>query len=257
MMNEMIVSTIQLKLIDELVFHFNQNEKLFSNIIDSLDSCIENSENLMVLIHSKKSRIKEPDHLKDKLIRKADEANRAKKPFVYTVENLFLKINDLAGFRILHLYTKQIKQIDIELRNILAEQRWKITEGPIARTWDDGSRDYFKSIGIKTLSNPNLYTSVHYIIKPNTKSALTCEIQVRTLMEEVWGEVDHKINYPHKSESISCREQIKTLARVTSSCSRLVDSIFTTHEHEKSRDSKLTLDKSITKKAVKKPIKKT
>jgi hypothetical protein len=45
--------------------------------------------------------------------------------------------------------------------------------------------------------------------------------------------VDHKINYPHKSESLSCREQIKVLARVTSSCSRLVDSIF--HSYEESR----------------------
>ena len=250
MMNEMIVTDTQLILIDELVSYFNLHKKLFSNMIDSLNSYIENSENLKDLIHSKKSRIKEPDHLKDKLIRKANEANRKNKPFIYTKENLFLEINDLAGLRILHLYTKQIKQIDIELRSILAEQRWKITEGPKARTWDDESREYFKSIGIKTLATPNLYTSVHYIIKPNTKSALTCEIQVRTLMEEVWGEVDHKINYPHKSESISCREQIKTLARVTSSCSRLVDSIFTTHEHEKSRESKLAEDESITLKEV-------
>lgn len=251
-MNEMIVTSAQLKLIDELVAHFNQNKMLLSSMIVSLDSYIDNSENLKVLIHSKKHRIKDPDHLKDKLIRKADEANKKKKPFVYTKENLFSKITDLAGFRIIHLHTKQIEQIDIELRKILEEQRWKITEGPKARTWDDESREYFKSIGIKTLSTPNLYTSVHYIIKPNTKSALTCEIQVRTLMEEVWGEVDHKINYPHKSESISCREQIKTLARVTSSCSRLVDSIFTTHEYEKNRDSKLALSKSTTKKAVKK-----
>jgi ppGpp synthetase/RelA/SpoT-type nucleotidyltranferase len=54
-------------------------------------------------------------------------------------------------------------------------------------------------------------------------------------MEEVWGEVDHSINYPEKSDSHSCREQIKALARATSSCSRLVDSIFSTHEHEQSK----------------------
>jgi putative GTP pyrophosphokinase len=256
MVNEMKVNSAQLKLIDKLVDHFNQNKKVLSSMIDSLNSYIDNSENLKVLIHSKKHRIKEPDHLKDKLIRKADEANKKKKPFLYTKENLFSKITDLAGFRIIHLHTRQIEQIDIELRKILEEQRWKIIEGPKARTWDDESRDYFKSIGIKTLATPNLYTSVHYIIKPNTKSSLTCEIQVRTLMEEVWGEVDHKINYPHKSDSISCREQIKTLARVTSSCSRLVDSIFTTHEHEKTRNSKLTSNKSRTKKAVIKPKKK-
>lgn len=47
-------------------------------------------------------------------------------------------------------------------------------------------------------------------------------------MEEVWGEVDHSINYPHKSDSVACREQIRALARATSSATRLVDSIFAT-----------------------------
>lgn len=249
MASEMNVTKAQLKLIEELVVHFINNESLFSNMIKSLDIQIENSENLKKLIHSKKYRIKDPDHLKDKLMRKADEANKKSKPFVYTKENLFSKINDLAGFRILHLHTKQFQQIDKELRIIFEEQLWEITEGPEARTWDDESREYFKSIGVKTQANPNLYTSVHYIIKPNTKSAVTCEIQVRTLMEEVWGEVDHKINYPHKSDSISCREQIKTLARVTSSCSRLVDSIFTTHEHEQNLNKKTVNKKSAAKKA--------
>jgi putative GTP pyrophosphokinase len=47
-------------------------------------------------------------------------------------------------------------------------------------------------------------------------------------MEEVWGEVDHKLNYPHPTESVACREQIRALARSTSSATRLVDSIFAT-----------------------------
>lgn len=249
------IGITQLRLIDELVAHFNKNRNLFLTLISSLDSYIENSENLKKHIHSKKSRIKNPDHLKDKLMRKAVEAIEKKKPFNYTKENLFSKINDLAGFRIIHLHTKQIQNIDQELRNIFLEQRWKIVEGPNARTWDDESRSYFKSIGIKTSANPNLYTSVHYIIKPNTTSALTCEIQVRTLMEEVWGEVDHTINYPHKSESLSCREQIKALARATSSCTRLVDSIFSTHEHEQGLNDKPLPVKKTAKKAAKKTIK--
>ena len=71
-----------------------------------------------------------------------------------------------------------------------------------------------------------MYTSVHYVIEPNSRTKSTGEIQVRTLAEEIWGEVDHTINYPKKSSILPCREQIKVLARVTSSCTRLVDSIF-------------------------------
>jgi len=47
-------------------------------------------------------------------------------------------------------------------------------------------------------------------------------------MEEVWGEVDHVLNYPRKTKSVACAEQLKVLARVTSSATRLVDSIFIT-----------------------------
>jgi ppGpp synthetase/RelA/SpoT-type nucleotidyltranferase len=47
-------------------------------------------------------------------------------------------------------------------------------------------------------------------------------------MEEVWGEVDHTLNYPHPTDSVPCREQIRALARSTSSATRLVDAIFAT-----------------------------
>ena len=75
-----------------------------------------------------------------------------------------------------------------------------------------------------------MYTSVHYVIRPN--KSYTAEIQVRTLAEELWGEVDHKINYPVRSEIFACSEQLKVLARTTSACTRLVDSIFGSHKHK-------------------------
>jgi putative GTP pyrophosphokinase len=76
-----------------------------------------------------------------------------------------------------------------------------------------------------------MYSSVHYVAQPNTRPPLvTIEIQVRTLADEIWGEIDHKLNYPHPHKSVACREQIRALARVTSSCSRLVDAIVTSDE---------------------------
>jgi putative GTP pyrophosphokinase len=222
----------QLKLINQLVDHFVKNKPIFAILNDGLHSVIENDQALKKVIHSHKSRIKDADHLRDKLIRKANDCIEKGEVFDYTTENLFAKINDLVGFRILHLHTTQFEQINIALNKIFAEQRWQIIEGPNARIWDDKTKAYFESIGVETSNNERLYTSVHYILKPNNSTPITCEIQVRTLSEEVWGEVDHKINYPHASDSHSCREQIKTLARVTSSCSRLVDSIFSTYNHE-------------------------
>jgi putative GTP pyrophosphokinase len=215
--------------IDKLVRYYKENQTPFVAIQGVLQGMVSGSPELQAIAHSIKFRIKEPDHLRDKLVRKAIEAQQAGKKFLYTEANLFKKVNDLVGFRILHLYTHQFEAIHKVLLSILDEYKMIQIEPPKARTWDDESRAYFTSIGIGTTKSKTMYTSVHYVVKPNTRSSLTCEIQVRTLMEEVWGEVDHKINYPHMSSVSSCREQIKVLARVTSSCSRLVDSIFLAH----------------------------
>lgn len=249
-MKQPTLSAAQMRLIANMVQHYVDNQKLFINLLNNLESCVKTSEKLTNLAHSVKGRIKDPEHLRAKLIRKGLEAKSKGESFPYTQENLFQKINDLAGFRILHLHTKQIEEINAELLSIFEEQKWLKLEGPCARTWDDESREYFTQIGIETEDSQTMYTSVHYVVQPNTKSALTCEIQVRTLMEEVWGEVDHKINYPEKAESLSCREQIKVLARVTSSCSRLVDSIFLAHGEATKPKSKTSAKKkpAVTKK---------
>ena len=69
-----------------------------------------------------------------------------------------------------------------------------------------------------------------YLVKPNNKqSVIFCEIQVRTMFEENWGEIDHSINYPHPTENIACKEQLKVLAKLVSTGTRLSDSIFRSH----------------------------
>lgn len=213
--------------IDKIVNSFVKKEEIFSRTLYNLHGLISLSKKLKPFIHTVKGRLKEPSHLKHKLIRKAIKAKSDGKEFDITDDNLSLKVNDLVGVRIIHLHTKQFEGINLHLKELLAEENWEIIEGPIAKTWDIEYGNYFKSIGVKIEDNPNMYTSVHYDVRANSK--ITCEIQVRTLMEEVWGEVDHSINYPDPTECFSCREQIKALARSTSSSSRLVDSIFSTH----------------------------
>ena len=106
--------------------------------------------------------------------------------------------------------------------------------GPEANTWDDEYRDFFKKMGVKTMSRESLYTSVHYILKTNVANPYKCELQVRTLAVEIWGEVSHIIDYPEPTTSVACKEQLKVLARVSSSCIRLVDSIFESKREHKS-----------------------
>jgi ppGpp synthetase/RelA/SpoT-type nucleotidyltranferase len=227
---KIVLSAAEKRNITELVQHAEANRKALSTLLGTLFNTFSADDELMEHVHSMKWRVKDAKHLREKITRKLLVAKRKGEPLDITKETLFNKINDLAGFRILHLHTRQFEQIDRCLKRILDEQLYRILEGPAARTWDDETREYFQAIHTEFIPSKTLYTSVHYVISPNQKTPYTCEIQVRTLAEELWGEVDHTINYPHPSKSVSCREQIKVLARVTSSCSRLVDAIFISHD---------------------------
>lgn len=218
-------SRAELARIDSLVDHFNKHTKLLDTLREQLLTAVERAD-FFIHVHSLRSRLKSSDHLRDKLLRKLAESREAGREFKISTENLFYRISDLVGLRILHLHTQQFEPINEGLSKLFSEFKYKCIEGPAARTWDDETREYFKSLGVKTIKSPSLYTSVHYVVDGGLDSRCTAEIQVRTLAEELWGEVDHSINYPHKTQSLACREQIKALARATSSCSRLVDSIY-------------------------------
>lgn len=214
------------KKIDALLAEYDQRRDIIDIFRQSLMTALTTSSELEPYVHSLKTRPKDPEHLREKLYRKISRAQADGTPFDITPENLLVRVNDLAGIRLLHLYTRQMEQIDPLLRNIFEEQSYELVEAPFARTWDDEYREFFSSIGIESQTSPNMYTSVHYVVGSASRTKVTCEIQVRTLMEEVWGEVDHAVNYPESSDLLACREQLKVLARVTSSATRLVDSIF-------------------------------
>lgn len=218
--------------ISSLVAHYVNNQTKIGTFLKQLTTAFEDSTTLRPYVHSFRSRLKDPAHLRDKLERKRRELPTAGLPWKISDENLFQLINDLAGLRVLHLYTRQFEAINPVIIDLLHEASFRLVEGPCARTWDDESRTYFRGIGIETVESKSLYTSVHYVVEANSKTKYTAEVQVRTLAEELWGEVDHAINYPTPSSSVACQEQIKVLARVTSSCSRLVDSIFRTHSEK-------------------------
>ena len=184
-------------------------------------------------IHSIKSRQKDPEHLRDKLMRKYS------KGYVITKETLLKEITDLNGVRILHLYQQQFPTIHKEIMKKITDfEDWKLVESPKAYTWEKESQQFFEDLGIKTEVKDTYYTSVHYVVKPNNaKSDVTCEIQVRTLFEEIWGEIDHTINYPHATNSIACKEQIRVLAKLVSTGTRLADSIFRTYDEYKNNNT--------------------
>jgi ppGpp synthetase/RelA/SpoT-type nucleotidyltranferase len=222
-----------LKQIDDAVKCYENRYQDYANLTMRVLNDFTNTSDFKDIIHSSKSRTKAPDNLRGKLIRKAEKAKSNNKKFNITQKNLFKKIHDLSGVRFLYIHTKEIELIDTIIMETLDFYNYTLAEVPVAHTWDIENQKLFENAGFETELRETMYTSVHYIINPDYDANMYCEIQVRTLTDELWGEVSHKINYPDETDSVSCQEQLLALARIASGCTRLVDSIFTTYEDHK------------------------
>lgn len=101
----------------------------------------------------------------------------------------------------------------------------------------DGSE---KGLRVKILRKESQYSSIHIVlwcrnfISGQQKHRIPMEVQIRTSLEDVWGEIDHGLSY--KNESIqddgpgrahieSAREQLKTLKKQLDACGSSADTI--------------------------------
>jgi putative GTP pyrophosphokinase len=167
--------------------HLRESAELFAKIIQKFDK-----------VHSVRWRLKETDHLLEKIVRKRAEGST--KYADISVGNYFERVTDLIGIRALHLFKEDCFEIDTYLRAL-----WKPIENPVAyiRAGDsDELKEKFKSHGLKVKHHPAGYRSIHYVISSQpTIRKVVAEIQVRTIFEEGWSEIDHKIRYPNFSDN--------------------------------------------------------
>lgn len=220
------------KLIELYKAHKHEFERFLRSVVSYFELEPSLHESHLPAIHSIKSRLKDPDHLRDKLERKEKDGREINE------ENLFQEITDFAGMRILHLYQNQFPLIHASIISQIENGDWSFVEPPKAYTWDPESVKFFKDLGLEVFAKDSYYTSIHYLVKPNNnRSIVCCEIQVRTLFEEIWGEIDHTINYPHPTDSVACKEEIRVLAKLTSTGTRLADAIFKSYDDYKKANS--------------------
>ena len=208
--------------IEPVIQYYLERQYLLKQLIAGVTTFFQESPSVSQYIHTIKSRLKDPSHLEDKLRRKYEE-----KKLIVTPDTLFNTITDLGGVRVLHLYPKQFDMIHKAFMHEIGSGQWKLFEDPIAYTWDPESKSHFEELGLRTELRDTYYTSIHYVIRPNNTSYFPCcEIQVRTLFEEIWGEIDHSMNYPYPIDDIACKEQLRVLAKLVSTGTRLADSIY-------------------------------
>jgi putative GTP pyrophosphokinase len=147
-------------------------------------------------VHSVRWRIKSADHILKKIVRKKIEGKEKYKDI--SVENYHEKITDLIGVRALHLFKNDCFEIDAAIRDL-----WRSPETPIAylrKGDDEDMRQRFSDHGFEIQDHQSGYRSVHYIFETTPlKRKVSFEVQVRTIFEEGWSEIDHQVRYPNFS----------------------------------------------------------
>lgn len=215
--------------INALIKKFKDTSQDLNAFSDTVAKFFSNNPAVCEHVHTVKYRLKSESSLIGKFHRKWNRNDPI------TPENLYSRVTDLAGVRVLHIHREQFSSIKSAIDERLRNQEWHQVEPPKAYTWDPEAKVYFQSLGIEVTDNERFYTSVHYLIKEHADSDIYCEIQIRTLFEEIWGEVDHSMNYPVKTLDASCKDQLLVLAKLVGAGSRLVDSIFSTHNRATAR----------------------
>lgn len=169
-------------------------------------------------VHSYRFRIKKTGSLLAKIIRKSVERGDSD----YTVANYFNKITDLLGMRILYVFKEDYwfvhQQIMAEYGNQLAQDiSVKLKKG------DD--REMYTRL-LKEYSNVRVdenetYRSIHYTIYAKTDNINTyprVEIQTRTIFEEGWSEINHKLVYKQRTGSRELKKTSDLLSSMVGAC---------------------------------------
>lgn len=156
-------------------------------------------------VHSLKMRVKDSEHLIEKTIRKKlEEPERA-----ITLDNYEVEITDLVGVRALHLFKEDWVHIHKAIVGI-----WDDHQTPVANIRKGDPEDLFKEHGLDVRPHPANYRSVHYTVRfQPTKNTIVVEIQVRTIFEEGWSEIDHQLRYPYEVENVILRDYLSILNR--------------------------------------------
>lgn len=182
-------SEIDFEDLQKIYYDFVKYESSYETQADFIANILRSNEN----IHSVKSRIKNPDRLIEKIIRKTeDRRDKNGSDFYFNVDNYKDEITDLIGIRVLHIFKDQWKEI-----HDFIVKTWNVIE-ITANIREGDDRNIFDNLGIEVISRPSGYRSVHYLVEcyPTNRKVIA-EIQVRTIFEEGYGEIDHRLRYSH------------------------------------------------------------
>lgn len=193
-------------------------------------------------VHSVRRRVKNPEHLLEKIIRKGKKYSE----LGINRENYKKIVTDLIGIRVLHLFKDDWITIHNEIMHL-----WEVKETPQVniRKGDNDGVDFDKMVeeaNCELIVRKYGYRSVHYLIATplNKNEEIQVEIQVRTVFEEAWSEIDHKIRYPYDTQSDILSEYLAIFNRIVGSADEMGSFIKKLKEELRNQDKLIKTKRS-------------
>lgn len=167
-------------------------------------------------VHTVKARTKDPEHLLEKIIRK-----RLLCPDVEITAATYPEIiSDLIGVRIMHLFKEDWFCIHDFIVN-----NWEQAEQPIANVRHGDKEkliESFRHRGLEICHHPYGYRSLHYLIRSQYQGEpYLAEVQVRTIFEEGWSEIDHEVRYPYDIDNSILSDYLVIFNRLAGSADEM------------------------------------
>lgn len=196
-------------------------------------------------VHSYRFRIKKTGSLLAKIIRKSTERG-----VEYTTANYFQKITDILGLRILYVFKEDYwpvhQQLMAEYENQLAQDiSIKLKEGDDKEMYERLIREYSNV----RIDENKTYRSIHYTVyakKTDIDAYPRVEIQTRSIFEEGWSEINHKLVYKKRTGNQGLKRTSDVLSSMVGACDTigmLMKTLYDTGVHSdgesESRDSAL------------------
>ncbi len=199
---------------EAILISFLNKKEQYKRLAEYIVQLIQNDpsspkESLHTIIY----RIKDESRLIEKIDRQNEKLEDGLPPI--EEENYQARVGDILGVRIICLRLSDIEKVEIYLKLLSEENMLNFVKGP------EQKRSFILPVnsGDSIPDDIDLrysgYSSIHYQLDlgknsdaPPELKGLLFELQLRTILEEAWSEIDHKYRYVRSRIGVNLPEHV-------------------------------------------------
>lgn len=217
----------------EIEKDYNRKLPVFKQI------AVEYVDQISVLpeVHSVRFRLKDVEHLIEKIIRKAVEYEET--DIKFNKDTYLIEITDIIGIRALYVFKSDYLPLH---KNIITNYKRNFCEKPQVKLRKGDDENIYKGLRNVEFQSGVDYRSIHYTIRHTDSNGIMVpiEIQTRSIFEEGWSEINHRLLYKQNhldfAEEVVLKKTSSILSSLAGDCDTLGDLMRSIAEREEEDD---------------------